>query len=173
MSQDLSGLTANQPYTLIFDINTRVCCGTEASEYQALFADATLIDEQIMPIDPAGNYADPYTTKYIVFTNTVTDGTLKFINVTATGDHTILLDNVRLAKGVVQPPAPNLTLQVSVVQGSLQITWPTTPASVLESTSALPGGWTASTQSVSVQGSQNMVIVSPSGKAQFFRLRQQ
>jgi len=42
----------------------------------------------------------------------------------------------------------------------------------LQETSALPGGWTNSTATATVQGSQNMVDIAPTGKSKFYRLGQ-
>jgi len=53
------------------------------------------------------------------------------------------------------------------------ITWPVSATGfVLQETSALPGGWTNSTATVTVQGSQNVVDITPVGKSKFYRLAQ-
>jgi len=67
------------------------------------------------------------------------------------------------------PPA----LSVSQSAGMVIMTWPVSATGyVLQETSALPGGWTNSTATVTVQGSQNMVDVTPAGKSKFYRLEQ-
>jgi hypothetical protein len=53
------------------------------------------------------------------------------------------------------------------------ITWPVSATGfVLQETSALPGGWTNSTATVTVQGSANVVDVTPTGKSKLYRLAQ-
>jgi len=67
------------------------------------------------------------------------------------------------------PPA----LSVSQSGGLVIITWPVSATGyVLQETSALPGGWTNSTATATVQGSQNMVDIAPTGKSKFYRLGQ-
>ena len=53
-----------------------------------------------------------FVTKNLVFTPTTTEGVLKFEHTSAAGDHTLLLDNVRVVRGMVTP-APKLTAQAA------------------------------------------------------------
>src|SRR5438445_96573 len=48
------------------------------------------VEEEITPV----GVGMPFITKYVVFTPTATEGVLKFEHTTATGDHTIVLDNL-------------------------------------------------------------------------------
>jgi hypothetical protein len=51
MSQSLTGLTANEKYTLIYSVNARNCCGTGSTTYSVNFGDATLVDnEEVQPV---------------------------------------------------------------------------------------------------------------------------
>ena len=73
--------------------------------------------------------------------------------------------NVPLAS----PPA----LSVSLSAGKVTLAWPVSATGfVLQETSALPGGWTNSTATVTVQGSQNVVNITPAGGSKFYRLEQ-
>jgi hypothetical protein len=79
------------------------------------------------------------------------------------------LDDIHLAPGV---RVPQPTLSVSLSAGMVTITWPTSVTGfVLQETSALPGGWTNSTATVTVQGSLKVVGITPTGK-KFYRLAQ-
>ena len=106
MSQNLSGFIAGQKYTLIYEVNARNCCAApNVTSHRVSFADEAVVEEDITPVGPNNSYI----VKYVVFTPTASDGILKFEN-TAEGDHTLLLDNVRIVKGVVtaSEPAPAL-----------------------------------------------------------------
>jgi hypothetical protein len=70
---------------------------------------------------------------------------------------------------ILQPPP---ALSVSQSAGMVIITWPVSATGfVLQETSALPGGWTNSTAAVTVQGSTNVVNITPTG-TKFYRLQQ-
>ena len=74
---------------------------------------------------------------------------------------------------VLLPPAAPPTLSISQLAGMVIITWPVSATGyLLQETAALPGGWTNSTATVTVQGSQNVVDVTPTGKSKFYRLAQ-
>jgi hypothetical protein len=65
------------------------------------------------------------------------------------------------------------TLSFSLSAGKVTLAWPVSATGfVLLETSALPGGWTNSTATVTVQGSQNVVDITPVGKSKFYRLAQ-
>ena len=67
-------------------------------------------------------------------------------------------------------PPPALSVRQSA--GMVIITWPVSATGfVLQETSALPGGWTNSTAAVTVQGSTNVVNITPTG-TKFYRLQQ-
>ena len=66
----------------------------------------------------------------------------------------------------LSPPA----LSVSQSAGMVVITWPVSATGfALQETSALPGGWTNSTATVTVQGPLNVVDITPTG-TKFYRL---
>jgi hypothetical protein len=68
---------------------------------------------------------------------------------------------------------PPTALSISLSAGMVVISWPVSATGfVLQETSAMPGGWTNSAAPVTVQGSQNVVDISPTGKSKFYRLEQ-
>lgn len=164
LSQALSGFEAGQDYTLIFDVNGRSCCGPEPTAYRVAMDDTVLVEEEITPVGAA----NPYISKYLTFTAAATDSVLKFEHTSPVGDHTLLLDNVRIVKGrVVQ--APRLRIAAGGT-GEVQIRWPSDSAFVLQSTSALPGGWTAVSTTPTLDGSDNLVIEPITGARKYYRL---
>jgi hypothetical protein len=72
---------------------------------------------------------------------------------------------------LVTLPVPVLSVALSA--GQAVITWPVSAAGfVLQETSALPGGWTNSAATVTVQGSSNVVNLAPAGRTKFYRLEE-
>ncbi|MCI0533727.1 MAG: DUF642 domain-containing protein [Verrucomicrobiales bacterium] len=165
LSQFITGLSANDSYTLIYSVNARNCCGAGLTQYSVSFADVPLIEnEEVQPVG-AGI---PYVAKYIVFTPGTTEGELRF-NTAPEGDHTLLLDNIRIVKGSVAAP---IFLSVTFEGGNLRISWPVDATDFkLESTTGLPGGWTADNSAISVEDNQNVVRVPLAGATRFYRLR--
>jgi hypothetical protein len=167
VSQNITGLTAGQQYTLIFDVNARMCCGQEPTSYRVSFADAPLVEEEITPVG-AGM---PYLAKYLVFTPTTTEGVLKFEHTSAAGDHTLLLDNVRIVRGVVTP-APKLAAQTAAA-GTFRIAWPTAATTFkLQSAASLTGTWTDVTTPIVLEGTDNVVTEAVGTGNKFYRLIQ-
>ncbi|PYK01826.1 MAG: hypothetical protein DME23_03235 [Verrucomicrobia bacterium] len=155
VSQNITGLNAGQQYTLIFDVNARNCCVVEPSSYRASFDDTPLVEEEITPVGAGA----PFITRNVLFKPTASEGVLKFENTTASGDHTILLDNVRIVPGVIVP-APKLTPQVAA-GNTIRIAWPTAATQFkLQTTASLPGNWTDVTTQIVVEGNDNVVTES-------------
>src|SRR5262249_51397440 len=127
--------------------------------------DAILVDsEEVQPVGPG----IPYTAKYIVFTPTTADGDLTF-STSPEGDHTLLLDNIRIMKGAVVAP---VSLSISFDGSNVKISWSVDATDYkLESTTSLPGGWAADNSTVTVDGNQNVVTVPIAGAAKFYRLK--
>lgn len=164
MSQRVSGFESGKEYTLIFEVNGRSCCGIEATVYRATLDDTVLVEEEIMPVGAA----NPFYAKYISFTPAATEGVLKFEHATPAGDHTLLLDNIRIVKGkAVQAPQ----LSVARTGADLRISWPVAATGFgLQSTSSLPSGW-APVQAAPVQeGDQNVVTESSASGNKYYRL---
>jgi hypothetical protein len=164
LSQPLSGFEPNQEYTLMFDVNARSCCGPEASAYRVTVGDFVLVEEEIMPVG-AGM---PYIAKFLPFTPAAADAVLTFEHTTAGGDHTLLLDNVRIVRGRVAE-APRLT--ISAASGNVRIAWPSSASTfALQSTDALPAGWSPVTTAPSVEGNDNVITVSSASGRKYYRL---
>jgi hypothetical protein len=164
ISQIVSGFEPAQEYTLIFDVNGRSCCGPEPTAYRVLFNDEVLVEEEIMPVG-AGV---PFIAKYLPFTATVADGILMFEHTTPEGDHTLLLDNIRIVKGrAVQ--APRLT--VLAADGNARIAWPADATGFsLESSAALPGGWTPVATVPMVEGNETVILEPIGAGNRYYRL---
>jgi hypothetical protein len=78
-----------------------------------------------------------------------------------------LFDNLKISV-----PLPSLTIS-RLTDGTLRISWPVSATGyTLQETTALPGGWANSSAAVIVQGSENVVEVTPTGATKFFRLLQ-
>ena len=157
----ISGLTVGQAYTLSYRPNARVCCSTVT--YDVAFGDIPLLTGQA--INPVGGN-NSYPTQYLTFTNDAPSNALTFTVQPADG--TFLLDDIHLVPGL-RVPLP--ALSVSQSAGMVIITWPTSATGfVLQETSALPGGWVNSAATVTVQGSLNVVDITPTG-TKFYRLK--
>jgi hypothetical protein len=162
-SNVISGLTVGQAYTLRYSANAR---NGSTLAYDVAFGDIPLLTAQA--INPVGD-DNPYVTQYLTFTNDAPVNALSFTT-EPVGDATLLLDDIHLVPGLRIPP-PALSLSQSA--GMVVITWPVSATGfVLQETSALPGGWTNSTATVTVQGSANVVDVTPTGKSKLYRLAQ-
>jgi hypothetical protein len=78
-------------------------------------------------------------------------------------------DSVLSGVTVIQQP----TLSVTLSGLMLRIAWPVTATGFrLQQTSALPGGWTDSALTVTVEGNENVATVTPDAGALFLRLAQ-
>ena len=112
----------------------------------------------------------PFFTKNLVFTPTGTEGVLKFEN-TSAGDHTLLLDNVRIVPGVASAP-PRLNAHLAT-GNSFQIAWPVGATQFkLQATSDLTANWSDVTTQIVVEGAQNVVTEQIDSGNRFYRLIQ-
>ncbi len=166
-SQLISGLTAGKKYTLIYSFNARNCCGGGTTHYIVSVADQALLEEDVQPVG-----ANDYMSRYLVFTAQSPEALLKFEGM-PDGDHTLLLDNIRIAPGEVKAPPPAVPLAISVqADKSLLISWPAAAADfVLESADTVTGQWRPDNSVPQTQGDQFTVTASTTGKAKFYRLR--
>jgi len=165
LAQTVTDLTPNQKYTLVYSYNARNCCGGGATRYSVSFADVPLVeDEEVSPV----GVGEAFHLKTLSFTPSVAEGELKFTT-SPEGDHTFLLDDIRLIKGVFEPP---VALRVSIAGGNLKLSWPVGASGFkLESTLALPGGWAADSASITVEGTDHVATVAAGAKSKFYRLR--
>jgi hypothetical protein len=165
VSQTVSGFTAGQKYTLIFDVNARNCCVVEPSSYRASLDDSPLVEEEINPV----GVGMPFITKYVVFTPIATEGVLKFEHTTAAGDHTLLLDNVRIVPGVVVA-SPRLNAQVPT-GNTFRIAWPADATKFkLQASSSLTGNWSDVTTPIVLDGTESVVTEAIGSGNKFYRL---
>jgi hypothetical protein len=101
ISQLVSGLSVGS-YTLSFDIAGRNCnCGYDGNtDFQVLFA-GLLIG------GGSTTSGQPFTPISYTFNSLATSGALAFVNTSAPGDHTYMLDNVTLtANDITATPEP-------------------------------------------------------------------
>ncbi|MEO8428843.1 MAG: DUF642 domain-containing protein [Verrucomicrobiota bacterium] len=166
LSQTIGGLTPGQSYVLSFAVNAR---GGNSPHLQVDVNSFTLIDENVTAV--GGN--DSYLVKTVVFTATGPDAEVKFEQ-TATGDNTLLLDDISINSTGITPPQP-VSLAITLQSGgNVRISWPASATGyLLESTSSFPGGWTDVNLLVTVdlKTDQNFVTVSTASSSKFYRLR--
>lgn len=161
ISQTLTGLTAGENYTARFAANGR---SGNAPVLKVLFDGAVAFESTITPVGE-GN---PYHTLEAVFTASGEEGVLRFEQ-TATGDQTVLLDNVVVVPGGT--PAVRLSA-ARQAEGMIRLSWPASAEGyVLQETAALPGGWTDSTAPVTIEGNEKIVMVEANAAARFYRLK--
>ena len=128
--------------------------------------DATTVqDENVTPV--GGNA--PYYTRSASFTSAGSTALLTFAQ-TATGDQTVLLDNVAITPGgVVSGPPVRAQLSTG---NTIRFSWPTSAANfVLQSTVNLPGGWTAVNLPIVIIGTDNVVTDTVGSGNKFYRLQ--
>lgn len=167
ISQNLAGFVPGQKYTLVYEVNTRICCNPDPSSYNVLFADEVIFQEELSPLGGT----TPYTVKTVAFTPQSAEGVLKFEH-TSQGDHSLLLDNIRVVKGDFIPTVPEPALGVArLAGGRIRLSWPSSAADFrLQMTTGLPGGWVNANAAVIVEGNQNVVTITPDSVTRFFRL---
>jgi hypothetical protein len=100
LSQDLSGFTAGEPYTLVVALNARNCCVGFPTVTVSMDGIALLEEE----ISPVGGWA-PYHAYYLPFTPFSSFAHLRFeVTGPAGGDVSLLLDDVRIVPGERSAP---------------------------------------------------------------------
>jgi hypothetical protein len=162
LSQTVSNLTAGQPYTLSYSYNARA---GNSPRLAVTIGGTTFQDETIAPV--GGNL--PYYTRSASFTAASGSALLTFAQ-TATGDQTVLLDNVAIIPGGVVS-GPPLRAQLST-GNTVRISWPTSATGfVLQSTANLPGGWTDVNLPIVIEGADNVVTDTIGSGNKFYRLQ--
>ncbi|MBI4663464.1 MAG: DUF642 domain-containing protein [Verrucomicrobia bacterium] len=167
-SQNITGLTPGGKYTLAYSVNARNCCGAGVTRYNVSFADEQLLEEEIEPV----RGAEPYLTRYLVFTANAAEGILRFQG-TPEGDHTLLLDDVRILPGVVEAPPPSVPMGITkAADGSIRISWPSTAADfVLQSSDGVAGPWTNAGISTTTEANEFVATIPKPTTTRFYRLR--
>ncbi len=163
-SQPLPGITAEQNYTVRFAANAPL---GHAPILRVALDDYVGFEETI---DPVGQ-GNPYREIEVVLQATATEGVLRFQQ-TATGDQTVLIDDVTVFPGGVLPPKkPRLNIE-TMSDSRVRVSWPAdADGFVLQSTLALNGEWTDAPETVSVEGLEKVVFVAVTEATRFFRLR--
>ena len=125
----------------------------------------TVQDENITPVGGSA----PYYAKSASFTPAGNTALLTFAQ-TATGDQTVLLDNVAIVPGGVVTGPP---LRARIATGNaFRIAWPNSATGFsLQSTASLPGGWTDVGLPALDDGTDYVVTDTLGNGARFYRLR--
>ncbi|MDB6037313.1 MAG: hypothetical protein JWM99_1154, partial [Verrucomicrobiales bacterium] len=98
ISQNLTGLTSGQKYIVAYLVNARGG-GAEDTTYSVLINGASVFDGDITPVGGS----NPYYLNQVEFTADATEDVLGFQGTTATGDHTVLFDNVIVLPSTAAP----------------------------------------------------------------------
>jgi hypothetical protein len=165
LSQTISNLTAGQRYTLSYSYNAR---SGNSPRLTVTIGGATAQDENIAPVGAN----KPYYVKSASFTAAGSTALLTFAQ-TATGDQTVLLDNVAITPGGAggEVSGPPVGAQLST-GNTIRFSWPTSASGFgLQSTANLPGGWTDVTLPISIDGTDNVVTDTIGGGNKYYRLQ--
>jgi hypothetical protein len=98
VSQNLTGLTQGDKYTIAYLVNARGG-GAEDTTYSVLINGASVFDGDITPVGGS----NPYYLNQVEFTADATEDVLGFQGTTATGDHTVLFDNIIVLPSAAAP----------------------------------------------------------------------
>ena len=162
LSQTISNLTAGQTYTLSYAYNAR---SGNTPHLTVTIGGTTVQDENITPVGGSA----PYYGRSASFTAGGSTALLTFAQ-TATGDQTVLLDNVAITPGGVVTGPP---LRARIATGNtFRISWPNSATGlVLQSTASLSSGWTDVGLPIVVQDPDNVVTDTIGSGNRFYRLR--
>jgi hypothetical protein len=163
VAQLVSGLTPGQNYTVRFGANARngnqPVLKVSFDEYIA----------PIIPVTPVGN-SNPYHALEVIVPATAELGLLRFEQ-TASGDHTVLIDNVVVVPGGTLPD-PQVRLAVAPDdEGNVRLSWPVSAEGyLLKSAVTLDDEWQDAPEPVVIEADQRTVTVDAAGNARYFRL---
>lgn len=168
VSQPISGLVPGEKYTLSYSINSRNCCTAGPTKHTVTLDDLVLQDG--VEVSPVGG-REPFHRMFVTFTAAAEGGLLRFQHVVEAGDHSLLLDNIRLQKGVVLPELPDLKQGVDD-NGARIILWDTAAAdgAHLESAPTVNGPWTADAAAILTKDANSYFVIGGSEPARFYRL---
>lgn len=138
LKQTVSGLTAGQPYTLVFDYNFRDGrpqndSGEPNLGQVEVTVDGTVVlttDEQ-PPVDtlspwPGFRHTKPFYQAFLPLTAAAETVEIQFAHIGVTADETMLLDNVRLVPGTKKPPTITKELVDQTVATGAAVTFSVT-----------------------------------------------
>jgi hypothetical protein len=170
MSQQVSGLTPGQDYTLSFAVNARNCCTAGPTHYAVSFGGVELVNEDLTPVGGV----NPYVAKGLLFSAPSADGELLFSHQPPDGDRTLLLDNIRICSGDCRP-APRLQISYDAVNRVTRLAWDSSYSGYrLQFRASLSAGaWADSTGIPLVEGNDLVVLDDVNNVAtRFYRLIQ-
>jgi len=135
LKQTVTGLTAGQPYTLVFDYNFRDGRGLNSSGAPnlgqlelTLDGAVVLTTDELPPVDsvspwPGFWHTKPFYQAFVPFTAQGDTAEVIFAHVGVTADETMLLDNVRILPGARTPPAITTELAEQTIQAGATATF--------------------------------------------------
>lgn len=168
ISQTVTGLAPGGTYTLSYAVNARNCCTAGPTPYTITIGPTALMSEAILPVG-----FGPWHQRYAVFTAPAASAALTFNSTNTAGDHSLLLDNIRLITGNADPGSAPVPLSSTIFAGNaLRLAWPATapPGMRLQwSRTMQNGSWLDVTQPAVIEG-QDYTIYEPMEDARRFYL---
>ena len=169
ISQNVGGLVAGGTYTLSYAVNARNCCTAGPTPYTVAFGATTLVDEGVLPVG-----LGPWQRRHAVFTAPAAGGLLAFTGTSASGDRTLLLDDIRLVSGNADPASAPVPLSIALFAGNaLRLSWPAAAPAGMRlqwSRSMQPGSWLDVTQPAVVEGADYTVYEPIEDTRRFYQL---
>jgi len=135
LRQTVPGLTAGQPYTLVFDYNFRdgraqnaTVDPTPGQLELTLDGAVVLTTEDLPPVDtispwPGFLHTKPFYQAFVPFTASAETAEVLFAHIGVTADETLLLDNVRILPGTRTPPTITTELVAQTIQAGATATF--------------------------------------------------
>jgi hypothetical protein len=162
LSQEISGLTVGQRYTLSYSYNAR---GGNQPRLTVTIGGATAQDDTVTPVGGS----NPYPVNSFGFTADAETMTLTFTQ-TAAGDNTALIDNVMITEGAAPPP---VRLNVQLLPANVvRISWPASETGFeVQIADQVTGPWNNSGLPETIEGNDRVVRDGATGSARFYRLR--
>jgi hypothetical protein len=168
-SQTVAGFTVGQKYTVVFSVNNRGCCGDAPLVTHYVISvgapgvATSLFEEDITPV--GGTAA--YYRRAVVFTADYPEQDIKFEHM-ASGDRSLLLDNIRVIQGEVgEPPSPT----IGVSTAGVQVAWPSPSTGyVLQSAPSPNGPWILDPAPVTTVAGKKVATVNATESTRYFRL---
>ena len=166
ITQTVGGFNPGDTYTLMLSVNSRNCCAAGATKVSITVGLDLAMDEDVSPV--GGN--KPYRRIRGVFTASDVTEILKIAHTPPGGDHSVLIDQVRIFKGDVPLP---VSLSGAVDGGgNVVVVWPNADSAgmVLQTGPTPDGPWTDATTPIVVDGDNNTAVVDFGAAAKFYRL---
>ena len=166
IAQTINNLSVGEPYTLLVSLNGRNCCGAEDTFYELAVGGEVITSGQMRPVGGASRYR----ILRALFIPTDVSTEIRIRHTSPTGDHTLLVDNVRVLKG--DQPVPLPLTSTDLKDGTVRIEWASAESDgmVLQSAPSPDGPWTDVAKAPTVEGESNVVIDPAATSARFYRL---